>query len=99
MSAFQDKLVDTNSTEFTDHIMKNFGEVNFENFVTMIIKNSKTRCRSLNKCDLNIHWKPFISRCGYCDIPYKVIGKAENFREDQKFIGKLANIDFKSFGR
>ena len=99
MSAFQDKLVDHKYKRVVDQIINTFGEINFENFVKMIIQNSKTRCRRLNECGLDVHWKPFISRCGYCDIPYKVIAKAENFAEDQKFIGKLANIDFKPFGR
>ena len=78
--------------------MKTFGEINFQTFVAMIIKNSQTLCENLNNCRLDIHWKPFISRCGYCDIPYKVIARAENFDEDRKFIGKLANIDFKTLG-
>ena len=99
-SAFQDKLVDNkNFRRFVEQIINTFGEFNFEHFVQMIIKLSKTRCRSLNKCGFDKHWKPFISRCGYCGIPYKVIAKAENFAEDQKFIGKLANIDFKPFGK
>ena len=99
MSAYQDKLVDHKYKRVVDQIINTFGEINFENFVTIIIKNSKTHCRRLNKCRLDVHWKPFISRCGYCDIPYKVIAKAEKFAEDKKFIGKLANIDFKPFGR
>ena len=48
----------------------------------------------MNSCDLDIHWLPFISRCGYCDIPYLVIAKAESFQTDQKFIGLLAGIEF-----
>ena len=102
VSAFQDKLVDGSDKFYkrvVDHIIDTYGEINFENFVHMIIKKSKTRCRRLKKCGLDKHWKPFISRCGYCDIPYKVIAKAEKFAEDKKFIGKLANIDFKPFGR
>ena len=102
MSAFQDKLVDESDKFYkrvVDHIINNYGEINFENFVDMVIKNSKRLCRRLNKCNLNVHWQPFISRCGYCDIPYKVIAKAENFAEDQKFLGKLANIDFNPEGR
>ena len=102
MSAFQDKLVDKSDKYYkrvVDHIIDTYGEINFENFVKMVIKNSKSFCRSVNKCDLDDHWKPFIARCGYCDIPYKVIAKAENFAEDQKFIGKLANIEFKPVGR
>ena len=95
VSAFQDKLVDKSDKSFTNiinNIINTFGEINFENFATMIIKKSRKR-------GLNIHWKPFINRCGYCDIPYKVIAKAEDFAEDQIFIGKLANIDFKPLGR
>ena len=102
VSAYQDKLVDGSDKFYKrviDHIINTYGEINFENFVHMVINNSKRRCRRLNKCGLDKHWKPFISRCGYCDIPYKVIAKAENFAEDQKFIGKLANIDFKPVGR
>ena len=102
VSAYQDKLVDGSDKFYKrviDHIINTYGEINFENFVHMVINNSKKRCRRLNKCGLDKHWKPFISRCGYCDIPYKVIAKAENFAEDQKFIGKLANIDFKPVGR
>ena len=94
VSAFQDKLVDKSDKSFTNiinHIINTFGEINFENFATMIIKKSRKR-------GLNIHWKPFINRCGYCDIPYQVIAKAEDFAEDQIFIGKLANIDFKPLG-
>ena len=96
VSAFQDKYVDHNSTPTFVEAMKPFGEINFGNFVTMIIETS---CQNINECNINIHWKPFISRCGYCDIPYKVIARAENFDEDTKFIGKLANIDFKPLGR
>ena len=76
VSAFQDKLVDQSDKFYkrvVDNIVKTYGEINFENFVRMIFKNSKIRCRRLNKCGLDKHWKPFISRCGYCDIPYKVI--------------------------
>ena len=43
-------------------------------------------------------FKTFFRRCGYCDIPYKVIGKAETFGEDVKFIGRLAKADFKPIG-
>ena len=99
MSAFQDKLVDHRYKRVADEIVNTYGEINFENFVTLIIEKSKSSCRRLKRCVLDVHWKPFISRCGYCDIPYKVIAKAENFAEDQKFIGKLANIDFEPFGR
>ena len=102
MSAYQDKLVDQTDPLYTrvvNHIVNNYGAVTFENFVHMILDKSRRQCRQMNKCGLDKHWKPFISRCGYCNIPYKVIAKAENFAEDQKFIGRLANIDFKPISR
>lgn len=98
VSAYQDKLVDQTDPFYTrvvNHIVNTYGAVTFENFVHMILDKSRRQCRQMNKCGLDKHWKPFISRCGYCNIPYKVIAKAENFAEDQKFIGRLANIDFK----
>ena len=48
----------------------------------------------MNKCNLDKHWKPFISRCAYCDIPYMIIARAETFQEDQKFLGLLAGVEF-----
>ena len=91
MSAYQDKLVD-HSSEMNQEVQ------NFEDFALSILKESRRSCRKVKKCNLNRHWRPFISRCGYCDIPYKVIAKAENFEEDRKFIGKLANVYFKPIG-
>ena len=32
-------------------------------------------------------------------MPYKVIAKAENFADDQKFIGRLANVTFQKIGK
>lgn len=101
VSAYQDKLVDQTDKFYkrvVDYLIDNYGAVTFENFVSMILTKSRRRCRRMNRCGLDKHWKPFISRCGYCDIPYKVIAKAENFAEDQKFIGKLANIEIKPIG-
>ena len=102
MSAYQDKIVDHSDPvykKFADRIVQNFGSVNFGNFVQMILKDMRGRCRDLTDCKVDVHWKPFISRCGFCDVPYKVIAKAETFAEDQKFIGKLANVDFATIGK
>ena len=46
----------------------------------------------MSNCRLDKHWLPFIARCGYCDIPYLVIAKAETFHIDQRFIGQLAGV-------
>ena len=48
----------------------------------------------MNQCKLDEHWRPFIAQCAFCDIPYKVIARAETFAEDQKFIGQMAGVTF-----
>jgi len=96
VSAFQDKMVDgTDPSYFNikNFIFDKYGEVTFPNFVRMILYKSKTKCRSMNTCRLDKHWKPFISRCAFCDIPYRVIAKAETFQEDQQYIGQLAGVE------
>ena len=99
VSAYQDKLVDQNYGGYRDYITRNFGGVSFKTFVQMVIERSEKMCQKLSKCDLDRHWRPFISRCGYCTINYKVIAKLETFNEDRKFIGKLADVDFETIGR
>lgn len=97
VSAYQDKIVDQSDPFFTrivEHIIDQYGGINFSNFAQMILDVSAKKCRSPNKCGLDKHWRPFISRCGYCDVPYKIIAKAENFEADQKFIGHMANVTF-----
>jgi len=95
VSAFQDKMVDgTDPSYFNvrNYIIEKYGEVTFPNFVNMILHKSISKCRTLNSCRIDKHWRPFISRCGYCDLPYRVIAKAENFQDDQRFIGDLAGV-------
>ncbi len=38
--------------------------------------------------------KSFISfiRCGYCDVPYHMIGKLETFQEDFKYLSTVTGI-------
>ena len=64
----------------------------------MILDSADKKCKDLNKCGLNNHWKPFISLCSYCDIPYRVIVKAETIKEDQKNLGLMANVTFPEIG-
>jgi len=95
VSAFQDKMVDgTDPSYFNvrNYIIEKYGDVTFPNFVNMILHKSISKCRTLNSCRIDKHWRPFISRCGYCDLPYRVIAKAENFQDDQRFIGDLAGV-------
>ena len=101
MSAFQDKIVDQSDGWYRGRAKKlklNYGGVSFANFAEMILDNSVNVCRKMNTCRLDKHWMPFISRCGYCDIPYTVIATAENIAEDQKYIGHMANVTFHKIG-
>ena len=33
-------------------------------------------CERLSMCDINNHWRPFVSRCGYCDLAYRYIARS-----------------------
>ena len=39
------------------------------------------------------HWMPFVESCNHCDVPYNVIGRAETFDEDVKYIILKNNLD------
>ena len=56
------------------------------------------KCHSMRTCGLNNHWRPFISRCGYCDVPYTAIARAETLTEDMEFMGMMANVTFSTKG-
>jgi len=97
VSAYQDKVIDRRDEHYAYVVMKlklQYGGVNFYNFVQMVLDDSERICRSTAICGLDKHWRPFISRCGYCDVPYSIIVKAENYLVDQKFLGKMANVTF-----
>ena len=79
-------------------MLEMFSGVSFIHFVKMILDKGAKNCQEMNQCNLNNHWKPFISRCGYCDIPYNIIVKAETIKEDQKYVGLLANVTFAKIG-
>ena len=96
VSAYQDKIVD--GTTLKKSLQKKYGGVSFNDFTNMILDDSDKKCQKPNKCHMNVHWKPFISRCGYCDIAYNIIVKAETIAEDQKYLGLMANIEFKKIG-
>ena len=96
ISAYQDKIVKQNYGYWRDYLIRNFGGVSFKNFVNFVIERKKKKCKKLNICYLDRHWRPFISQCGYCTFKYKAIAKLETFNEDRKFIGKLAGVDLAS---
>jgi len=96
VSAYQDKVIDRPVGSIIKSLKNNYGQTTFESFAYLVIKSaSKNEClKTYGNCKFNNHWKPYISRCGYCEIPYKIIAKAETFAEDQKYIGRLANVNF-----
>ena len=56
------------------------------------------KCHSMKNCGLNMHWRPYISRCGYCDVHYTAIARAETLAEDMQFMGMMANVSFSNNG-
>ena len=103
MSAYQDKIVDkgekyVNFEKYVKPLIGMFGGGSFVHFAQMILDKAAKRCQEMIPCRLNNHWRPFISRCGYCDIPYNIIVKAETIQEDQKYLGHLANVTFAKIG-
>ena len=102
VSAFQDKIVDQSDGERGEERVQflklNYGGVSFAHFAKMILDQGDKYCRQMNTCMMDKHWLPFISRCGYCNIPYTVIARAENIAEDQKYIGHMANVTFHKIG-
>ena len=95
MSAYQDKIVDYENYKKK---LKRFGGVSFFHFVTMILDTGAKNCQEMNRCSLDKHWRPFISRCGYCDVPYTAIARAETLAEDMQFMGMMANVSFSNNG-
>ena len=60
---------------------RKYGNYQFETFLDFIITKHK-----------NLHWKKFYLRCSYCDLQYSVIGRAETYSEDTKYILLKANL-------
>ena len=40
----------------------------------------------------NIHWRPQYAGCPYCHVDYQIIGKAETFADDVKYIVLKKNL-------
>ena len=68
VSAYQDKLIDKKSwrvgsfKRILDAMKDHFGGVNFNAFAQVILYASETSCRKMNRCTLNVHWKPYIRK-------------------------------------
>jgi len=99
VSAYQNKVVSSQDDWYSwvrAKLKEQFGDTSFSSFAKMIIKKGRKVCRAPGKtpCDLDKHWKPFVSRCAYCTTHYTVIAKAETFKDDLRYISHLANVTF-----
>ena len=75
VSAYQNKFVDHSSSKFAKYLKYHFHANSFAMFVKMILEQSEMKCQQMNTCQLNNHWKPFITRCAYCDVSYSIIAR------------------------
>ena len=98
VSAYQNKFADHDDSRYATYLKSQYGGNSFPLFVKMILDLSEKRCQQMNWCQMDNHWKPFISRCAYCDVSYSVIAKAETISEDQMYIGHMANVTFYKIG-
>ena len=70
VSCYRDKVRGSSNIHST--FIKAVKGLEFPQFIDYVIKSFRTKNCVLNPfCPVNIHWKPQISRCHYCDIPYK----------------------------
>ena len=88
VSAYYDKVVNSDYHEIAVKIRKHFGEVSFENFLQYIMVDLRKyyQCQSTSgggcNFQVDVHWRPFYQRCAYCDINYSFIGRMESFNRD-----------------
>ena len=54
-------------------------------------------CRNFSNCGLNSHWLPYFFNCGYCDVPYTVVGRLENMEQDLAYIQQMAGFTFTKY--
>ena len=68
----------------------------FPAFIDYILGDAKhKKCFDTNaksNCHLDVHWRPFYARCGYCDIDYDFIGTMETFDQDRAYIIRQKNL-------
>ena len=100
VSAYKDKFL-RNRTIASTTVQRYDIESNatFPEFIDLVLQQHQEQktcilSRSDTFCDhIDIHWKPFNSRCLFCDITYNVIGKAESFNDDVRYIILKQNLE------
>ena len=80
VSAYVDKVIKNKAIWLKDH--PTIGSTNFATFAQYVV--SKCEQFANNKTLMNTHWKPYSSKCQYCEMDYDVIGRAETFIDDTR---------------
>ena len=72
VSAYENKMLQ--ETWLTRWFRENYGDLTFEKYALMIIEKSKN-CEANFCISMDIHWRPFLEACSYCDLDYSFITK------------------------
>ena len=101
VSAYKDKFM--RRGKVASRVVQKYNIENnatFPEFIDLVLQQhlERKRCilsRTNKYCDhyIDIHWMPFNHRCLFCDIPYNVIGKAESFNDDVKYVILKQNLE------
>ena len=99
VSAYSDKLLRSKPVaqwaQFKNYLIKNYGQVNFQNFLRMVL-TSMDKCNSQTttcfNSNINIHWQPYYQLCEFCDVEYDYIGRIETFNHDVQEVLIQANL-------
>ena len=84
VSAYEDKVApESGYPRVRALLQRRYGGVSFPNFARLVAARAARRCGGMgvvgggavDRCRLNIHWLPLVSRCGYCDLSYTVIAR------------------------
>ena len=81
-------------------------DTSFSSFVSLVLHQHQTSCNpskpqitssksSNNNCEskINLHWRPFVIRCSYCDINYDMIGRMETWNDDFNYIIRKRKLE------
>lgn len=65
-------------------MVRRYGGTRFTHFVQFVLDSGR-KCIREGRCSgLDVHWRPYFARCGYCQVRYDVIGRMETFAEDAR---------------
>ena len=67
----------------------------FAEFVAFFVNQAAPNCSSVQNftfedCGINPHFTPYVTRCGYCGMNYKVTSRLDTLEEDLINIEKMA---------